>query len=143
MNDRPPATRSELWDPPRDGKLWLQVCRSCAAAHYPPQELCRECLADDLAWKEIDASGRLLSFTVLHASVEAYFRKRLPWLVGLVELERGPVLFAHLAVETPRIGMALHVGVLEDAAGQAVLAAAEDPVPGGSTVENWLARRQA
>src|SRR5215813_9608730 len=78
----PPAARSrvalELTPFAAQGRLALQVCRDCGTVHYPPQEMCRQCLSVELDWRLQDGAGELLSDTVVRHSNELYFRTRLP-----------------------------------------------------------------
>jgi NAD(P)-dependent dehydrogenase (short-subunit alcohol dehydrogenase family) len=57
---------------------------------------------------------------VLHHSNDLFFRERLPWRLGLVKLDCGPTVVAHLHQSIER---RLRVRALLDRAGQAVLAA--------------------
>ena len=59
---------------------------------YPPREACRQCLSEDLHWREQDGRGELLALTELHHSNDLFFRERLPWRLGLVKLRSGPSL---------------------------------------------------
>ena len=61
------------------GKFALQQCAACNTVHYPPQQICRNCLSDELVWTEVDNGGELLAETTLHHSNDLYFRDRLPW----------------------------------------------------------------
>jgi NAD(P)-dependent dehydrogenase (short-subunit alcohol dehydrogenase family)/uncharacterized OB-fold protein len=87
------------------GRFELQTCRDCGAVQYPPREACHVCLSDQLVWKLQDGQGELLATTVLHHSNDLFFRERLPWRLGMVHLDAGPTIVAHL-----------HSGVLSDAA---------------------------
>jgi NAD(P)-dependent dehydrogenase (short-subunit alcohol dehydrogenase family) len=90
---------------------------------YPPREACQKCLSVELAWRTQPRGGELLSATVLHHSNDLFFRERLPWRLGLVRLDCGPTVVAHLH---ERIGAApsrVNVDVKLDRAGQAVMVA--------------------
>lgn len=78
------------------GGLHLQVCAACGAVAWPPREACSACLSDGLCWCAVSANGTVLAATTLHVSLEGFFRARLPWRVGTVKLEAGPVAYAHL-----------------------------------------------
>ena len=89
-----------LWVPmlaaARDGVLTLQVCRNCKSVQYPPSELCRDCLGDDLDWQPVDGSGTVLAVSVLEVTNEEHLRSRLPWRIATVRLDCGPVVFVNL-----------------------------------------------
>ena len=96
----PPWTRSRvglgLTAAAARGEFQLQHCAECQAVQYPPKEMCGECLSDDLHWAAVDGSGTLLSETLLHHAHDLYFRERMPWRLGLVQLDCGPSVVAHL-----------------------------------------------
>ena len=52
-----PVTRP-FWDGCAAGELRFQRCRGCRAAQFPPAEICRACLATDLAWERSAGSFR-------------------------------------------------------------------------------------
>ena len=78
------------------GRFELQQCRDCQAVQYPPREACHRCLSIRLVWKIQSGKGELLAETQLHHSNDLFFRERLPWRLGLVRLECGPTVVAHL-----------------------------------------------
>lgn len=105
------------------GKFELQTCRDCGAVQYPPREACSRCLSVRLAWQSQADSGQLLARTVLRHSNEPYFRQRLPWAIGLVKLDCGPNVLAHLHEAVTSIDMRVRVALRLDRAGAAVIVA--------------------
>ena len=73
------------------GRFELQVCRDCGTVQYPPREACRVCLSHRLDWRAQDGGGELVSETLLHHSNELFYRERMPWRLGLVKLDCGPL----------------------------------------------------
>jgi NAD(P)-dependent dehydrogenase (short-subunit alcohol dehydrogenase family)/uncharacterized OB-fold protein len=123
----PPAARSRvalgLTAAAALGRFELQQCRDCGTVQYPPREACQTCLSISLHWKTQSGNGELLARTVLHHSNDLFFRERLPWRLGLVKLDCGPTVVAHLhaSIEKPPAG--IRVTAVLDRAGQAVLVA--------------------
>ena len=120
----PPAARSRvalgLTAAAALGRFELQQCADCGAVQYPPREACQDCLSTSISWRAQPAGGELVARTVLHHSNDLFFRERLPWRLGLVRLDCGPTVVAHLhAGATQRV----LVQAMLDRAGQAVLAA--------------------
>jgi NAD(P)-dependent dehydrogenase (short-subunit alcohol dehydrogenase family)/uncharacterized OB-fold protein len=105
------------------GRLELQVCRDCGTVQYPPREACRVCLSQRLDWRQQDGAGELVSDTTLHHSNELFYRERMPWRLGMINLDCGPVIVAHLhgdcAPAPSRVRVRAHI----DRAGQAALIA--------------------
>lgn len=105
-----------------EGRFELQVCEDCGAVQYPPREACHRCVSPNLPWREQDGEGKLLAVTTLAHSNDLFFRERLPWRLGLVQLDSGPTLMVHLHGEvgdTP--AERVRVGARLDRAGRAVL----------------------
>ena len=92
------------------GRFSLQVCADCGAIVYPPRDACPVCLSARLPFRDIDNTGTLIAETTVRVSTDSYFREHLPWRVGTVKLDAGPVLVAHLhddAREGARVRLAL------------------------------------
>src|SRR3954464_15267709 len=120
----PPGTRSRaalgLTAAAALGRFELQQCQDCGTVQYPPREACHRCLSVKLAWKGQRSGGDLIAETKLHHSNYLFFRERLPWRLGLVQLDCGPTVVAHLH-EGAKQRVAIRT--MLDRAGQAVLAA--------------------
>jgi len=104
-----------------EGRFELQVCKDCSAVQYPPREACHRCLSARLQWRAQSGEGTLLGTTTLHHSNDPFFRERLPWRLGLVQLAAGPSLIVHLHGEVGDAPQPVKVGARLDRAGQAVL----------------------
>jgi NAD(P)-dependent dehydrogenase (short-subunit alcohol dehydrogenase family)/uncharacterized OB-fold protein len=105
-----------------EGRFMLQVCEACAHVPYPPRDACPRCLSSRLTFKDVDPNGRLIAETTVRVSTDPYFRERVPWRVGTVELDAGPVIVTHLhgdTVEGERVKLALKL----DKSGSAVMLA--------------------
>ncbi|WP_299881835.1 SDR family NAD(P)-dependent oxidoreductase [uncultured Sulfitobacter sp.] len=133
----PPATRSRaalgLGAMAAQGRFGLQVCAECQAVQYPPRDACVKCLSHDLAWQDVDPSGRLMAETTIRVSPEPYFRERMPWRMGAVKLDAGPMLNCHLHGEVAR-GDSVRMALKLDRAGQGVLVAL--PLEGSDVMQD-------
>lgn len=105
------------------GVFALQVCTVCQAVQYPPREACHRCLATRLKWRRQDGTGELLAATTIHHSHEPYFRERLPWRIGMVKLDAGPTVIAHLPAMAGNAPTRVVVAARLDKGGQGVLVA--------------------
>src|SRR5207245_5365649 len=126
----PPAARSRaalgLTAAAALGRFELQQCRDCGTVQYPPREACQQCLSIRLDWKPQPPDGELLAATVLHHSNDLFFRERLPWRLGLVKLDCGPTVVAHLHERVASAPSRVIIAAKLDRAGQAVLVALPD-----------------
>lgn len=131
----PPASRSRiglrLTAAAALGRFELQCCARCAAVQYPPREACHRCVSTQLVWTLQSGEGELISQTTLHHSHDGYYRQRLPWRLGMVRLECGPTVIAHLHGEVAAPPASVRVRVCLDKAGQAALIA----VPRGESID--------
>jgi uncharacterized OB-fold protein len=75
----------------------LQTCAECGYVQYPEREVCGRCLSSQIAPGAVEPRGHVVSWTLLHASSDPWVRERGPWRIGLIALDSGPVLYAHLA----------------------------------------------
>lgn len=113
------------------GRFALQTCEDCGAIQYPPREVCASCLSDDLRWRVQEPGGELLTETVLHHSMENFFRERAPWRMGIVRLDCGPNVIAFLHADCARAPSRVRVEARLDRSGHAVMVA----VPEQGTVD--------
>lgn len=124
----PPGARTalgrQLSDAARqDHALVLQTCKQCRAVQYPPREVCRECLGDKLAWEPVDNHGTVMASVELQHSLNDFFVAQLPWLIGSIKLDCGPVVMVHMANKLNKSGLKVNVFAHADASGAAVLVA--------------------
>ncbi|QUJ78423.1 SDR family NAD(P)-dependent oxidoreductase [Sulfitobacter albidus] len=130
---RPPEWRSRaamgLTAAAAETRFALQSCTECGALQYPPRDACRSCLGTDLPWVDADPAGTLLAETTVRHSTKLYFRERVPWRMGSVQLDAGPVVLCHLHPDvTPRARVRMTNRL--DRAGQGVLIALpQTPTP--------------
>jgi NAD(P)-dependent dehydrogenase (short-subunit alcohol dehydrogenase family)/uncharacterized OB-fold protein len=105
------------------GRFELQVCGNCSTVQYPPREACHRCLSDRLHWREQSGLGELISTTTVNHSHDLFFRERAPWRLGMVRLDVGPTLVAHLHGGCAPAPSRVRVGARLDKSGQGVLLA--------------------
>ena len=110
-----------------EGRFRLQVCADCAAVIYPPRDACPRCLSARLPFRDVDNRGTLLAETTIRTSTDVYFRERMPWRIGTVQLDAGPSIVAHLHGDL-REGERTRLQLKIDKSGQAIAMAlpAED-----------------
>ncbi len=105
------------------GRFELQVCTDCGSVQYPPREACQRCLSGSLRWREQSGLGELISTTTVHHSHDLFFRERVPWQLGMILLDAGPTVVAHLHGGCAPPPSRVRVGARLDKSGQGVLLA--------------------
>lgn len=74
----------------------LQRCGTCGTFAYPAREACPSCLSVGLVFVDAPRRAILLAETSAHVPSDVYFRERAPWRIGLVRMDCGPTIVAHL-----------------------------------------------
>jgi uncharacterized OB-fold protein len=94
-----------------EGKLMSAKCEKCGSLSIPPRELCPMCLSSDVKWVELNGTGELLTYTVVHVP-PPLFQGKAPYVIGIVRLKEG-VTLSGLVRETPqenlKVGMTVKV----------------------------------
>jgi uncharacterized OB-fold protein len=110
---------ARLWEALAQGRLELQRCDACRRLRFPPMSTCPLCGSGEYDWERVAARGTLYSWVVTHLAFDASLADDVPYVIGTVELEGGPRLFARLegvSAETLEPGMGLE-GVFCDEGG--------------------------
>lgn len=122
---------------PNSTELTLQCCSKCQQVNYPPRELCGHCLADSLQWQRVDNTGIVQSVTQLHYSLEPAYANHLPWTVGSIKLNCGPVVLAHLQPDIIS-GATVKLKLAQDQAANRMLVATGDDSASEKLASAWL-----
>ncbi len=121
------------------GRFALQACAECGQVQYPPRQVCGNCLSDDLPWRDVDPGGTVLAETKLHHANDLFFRDRVPWRLGVVRMDAGPSVVAHLAEDCAQ-GERVKLSLNLDRSGHAVMNAR--PETPGENPEDDLQLRE-
>jgi uncharacterized OB-fold protein len=108
----PDADGADYYEGLRRGELLLKHCRDCDRVHFYPRELCPHCFSDALDWKHSPGKGEIYSFTIVRRPPPA-MKDKAPYVVGLVTLDEGPRMMAHIvgcAPEQVHIGQRVRIG---------------------------------
>lgn len=122
-----------------EGRFMLQCCEQCSHWQYPPRDACASCLSTELAWRDISPDGQLIAETTVQTSTNVYFRERMPWRTGTVQLDAGPVLICHVHGDCQR-NSRVRIDNRLDRSGQGVLIAM--PTENTSDMQDDLQLRQ-
>lgn len=94
MPDLPTPVPDEVtqpyWDAAAAERLAIQRCSSCGRFQHPPESACVRCTSTAVTFEEVSGRGTLYSFAVARQAFDPAFLDRLPYLLGLVELDDAP-----------------------------------------------------
>ena len=65
----------------------LQRCCNCHLFRYPPQTTCPWCTEGKSDWVAVEGKGTVHSYTEVHHAIQPAFKKHVPYLILLVELD--------------------------------------------------------
>ncbi|WP_315766412.1 MULTISPECIES: SDR family NAD(P)-dependent oxidoreductase [unclassified Bradyrhizobium] len=120
-----------------EGRFMLQRCQACGVFAYPAREACPFCLSAQLTFVDAPRRGTLLAETTARVPSDVYFRERAPWRVGLVKMDCGPMIVAHLHADSIE-GAPVRMSLQLDKSGQAVaFAAPEQETPNMADDKQW------
>jgi uncharacterized OB-fold protein len=88
MSQKLPFTISSFYNYVSQKQLMAAKCNECGNILLPPKPMCTKCLSTDLKWVEIEGTGKLVSYTVIHVA-PIQFQSVAPYTVGIVELKNG------------------------------------------------------
>ncbi|MFC1934920.1 Zn-ribbon domain-containing OB-fold protein [Chloroflexota bacterium] len=81
-------------------KIMGSKCKKCGALYAPPRPICIKCRGIEMQWVEMRGKGKLVAFTciavVTPVMTKAGYDKQHPYVVGVVELEEGVKVDAHI-----------------------------------------------
>jgi len=108
---RPCRTTAPFWEAAKQHKLVLQYDPDTDRYQFWPRPASVRTGRANLQWKEASGKGRLYSFTNTFVAAPG-FEERVPYLVGIVELDEGVRVFSNLvnvAAAEVEIGMKMRV----------------------------------
>jgi uncharacterized OB-fold protein len=103
---------AQFWAATKQHRLSYQVCASCGEITFYPRRHCTCCLSTDLSWHDSAGTGTLYTYTVIRQHGMPYFRSRVPYVVGFVDLDEGFRLLAEIDAppDAVRVGQRVTVG---------------------------------
>jgi hypothetical protein len=86
-----------FWQAAEEGRLVLPVCVSSGRCFWPPSPVSPFVTGGGTAWRDSKGEGLLRGAVVYRRVFQKAFEGVVPYGVGLVELDEGPRLQAHIA----------------------------------------------
>lgn len=111
-----------FWGACREGHFLLHRCGVCER-HYWPASRCVEHGDEDMEWVESAGTGKLYTYTVMHHAYSASMKDKLPYVVGVIQLDEGPFFHSNVvgcAPEQLEIGMRLRAEMVAHESGLTV-----------------------
>ncbi|BBX26995.1 Zn-ribbon domain-containing OB-fold protein [Mycolicibacterium alvei] len=96
------------WEAARDGRLLVAECRACGTLHHYPRPFCPHCWSEDVRPVQATGTGTLYTYSTVFVNDLAPFKKQLPYVAAIVELDEGPRLMTTIEGAAPqhlRVGM--------------------------------------
>jgi hypothetical protein len=79
-----------FWNGTSQRRLQVKRCAECSRLHWPPRLGCPYCGSDKVAWTDVEPSGKVFSWTVVHRGQTPGFETQVPYAVVLVALDGAP-----------------------------------------------------
>ncbi len=117
LSPEPQPESAAFWEGLRRGKLVLQRCAACGKVRHYPRPMCDASHSMHTEAFEASGGGALHSWTVAHRAFHPAFEARVPYILGIVDLDEGVRMNApllHVRADALRVGMRLQV-TFEDA----------------------------
>ena len=95
----PEPDTEPFWKATAEHRLTYQVCRACGQVVFHPRRHCPGCTGGELEWRDSAGRGTVYTFTVIRRSGQPFFRDRIPYVVGLIDLDEGFRMMAEIAAD--------------------------------------------
>lgn len=121
-----PATSPETqpyWDAANNGVLLLQKCPDCGKVQYHYRALCSFCWSDKIEDFPSSGRGAVWTYSVVYKNATKGYSEKLPYVVGLVELEGGVKFVTNIIGGDPEavtFGTEVELTFAKTDAGQAI-----------------------
>jgi uncharacterized protein len=107
----PEPDTAPFWAATAGHRLSYQVCQTCGQVVFHPRRHCTCCTSGDLEWRDSAGAGTVYTFTVIRQHGHPFFRARIPYVVGLIDLDEGFRMLAEIAADPETLQVNQRVGV--------------------------------
>jgi uncharacterized protein len=120
-----PATSPEtapFWESANQGIFLLQHCTDCGKTQYHYRAHCSFCWSDKIEDFPSSGKGEVWTYSVVHRNNTAGYSEKVPYIVGLVELEGGVKVLSNIigAPAEVTFGTNVELTFAKTEAGQAI-----------------------
>lgn len=92
----PEPDTEPFWRATAEHRLTFQVCRSCGQVVFYPRQHCTGCLRGELESRDSAGRGTVYTFSVIRQNGQPFFRARIPYVVGMIDLDEGFRMIAEI-----------------------------------------------
>ena len=97
-----------FWHAAAEDRLVLPHCKVTGRAFWPPSPLSPFVTGGSVEWRAVAPTGTVVAAAIYRRGFHPAFKALMPYAIGLVELDCGPRLQAHIAdpdaTDAPRSG---------------------------------------
>jgi uncharacterized OB-fold protein len=128
----PEPDTEPFWAATAEHRLTYQVCVQCGQVVFYPRRHCTGCTSGELEWRDSAGWGTVYSFTVIRQHGHPFFRARIPYVVGLIDLDEGFRMVAEIDAPPDGVHVSQRVAVTwEDHPGLSIPLFRPDISPSG------------
>ena len=80
------------WEAAHRHEFRLPRCSGCGRFNWYPKATCVECGASDFTWALLSGRGTLFSWAVVHRALFAPFKRLLPYVPAIMQIEEDPTV---------------------------------------------------
>jgi uncharacterized OB-fold protein len=90
-----------FWEAADNGTFLLQRCPDCGNTQYHYRALCSFCMSDKIEDYPSTGKGEVWTYSVVYRNNTAGYGEKVPYVVGLVELEGGVKVVSNIIGGNP------------------------------------------
>jgi uncharacterized protein len=90
-----------FWAAANEGIFLLQQCPDCGKTQYHYRALCSFCMSDKIEDFPSSGRGEVWTYSVVYRNSTAGYAEKVPYVVGLVELEGGVKVVSNIVGGAP------------------------------------------
>lgn len=100
-----------FWEGTRSGELRVHAGPT-GKLYFPQVSADADTLSTNLHWQRVSGRGKLWSWIVMHQKYLSAYAKTVPYVVGRIELEEGPMIISRLVGQTDDLACDMPVEVV-------------------------------
>jgi uncharacterized OB-fold protein len=98
-----------FWEASKRHVVAVQECAACGDVRFPPLPICPKCWSDQQRWVEVEPFGTVWSYVVYHRALAPAFAQDVPYAIGRVKIDAGPIFTVRLDIAPTDIAVDMRV----------------------------------